>query len=473
MSRSKSLRVPLRLVLLLVLLAPAARVLAQTPDTVAVTLEAVLARALTVSPDLGQVRAERDFAAARSNLARASRFLTEFNATSAHAVVPGLERPNPDVPDDELYLDPDVRNDWESIHPFSQLEVEVLQPIYTWGELGGNISAARHGVDVEEAAVDRKELEVALRAAEMYYNVLLTNELLRLTERTGDVLEQAKREIERLRDEGSSDMDDADLFQVEITEQEYRRSVVEVTQKRLTARMALARQLLLPDGTVVVPETDVLTPFAFAPEPLEAYLGRSQQGRPELAQGRAGLAASEALVRVARSNYFPKLFFGFSTTLRYAPGRVRQPNPFVSDPFRGSSARTGFGLRQQLNFFQTRARVEQARAQREEVRFQLEGAEQLIRFEVEQAYRNLLIAQAALDAQGESLTISKEWLRVEYINFDLELGSTENLVKAVRANLELEARYYEAVQKYNVAVLRLLAASGTLVQRLESGTLVD
>ena len=441
-------------------------------DTVEVTLQSVLERALAVSPDLGEVRADRDFAEARHSLARASRLLTEFNATSAHAIAPGIENPN-GVPDEELYLDPDVRNDFESWSPFTQAEVEIIQPIYTWGELGGSIKAARHGVEVEEGAMRRKELEVALRAAELYYNVLLTNELFRLAERAGDIVSQAMTEISRLLEEGDPSVDEADRYQVLITEQEFQRRVVEVNENRVTARMALRRQMILPEEAVVVPGSDALAPLPFVPEPLDRYFDLAMEHRPELAQARAGLAARDALVRVARSNYYPKLFFGFSTSFSYTPSRVRQPNPYISDGFRRSSARTGFGFRQKLNFAQTRASVAQARAEREQVRYQMEGAEQLVLFEVEKAYRDLLVAQAAFTAQDSSLVISKEWLRVEYINFDLDLGDTENLLKAVQANLELEARYYEAVQRYNMAVLRLMNAVGILVRRVESGTLVE
>ncbi len=213
---------------LVLLLLPARTAAAQAMaprDTVRVSLQTVLERALDVSPDLGEVRADRDFADARSRLARSSRFLTEFNATTAHAVAPGIDNPN-GTPDDELYLDPDVRNDWNELHPFNQLDIEVIQPIFTWGELGGNIRAARHGVEVEEAAVSRKELEVALRAAELYYNVLLINELLRLAERTRNVVEQAKREFDRLVEEDSPDVDNADVFQLQLTEQEFNSRVV-------------------------------------------------------------------------------------------------------------------------------------------------------------------------------------------------------------------------------------------------------
>ena len=144
----------------------------------------------------------------------------------------------------------------------------------------------------------------------------------------------------------------------------------------------------------------------------------------------------------------------------------------MSDPFLGRGIRAGLGVRQELNFVQTRARVEQAEAERNQVRYQQEAAQQLVLFEVEEAYRNVIIAEAALRAQDESLTISERWLRDEYINFDLELGDTENLVDAVRANLELRAAYSEAVQRYNVAVLRLLEATGTLTARAQDGMFV-
>lgn len=461
------------LLLLMVLLLPAVGRAQGVADTVVVNIETAIQRALAVSPEVGAVAAKREFAEARYALARASRFATDFKATSAHAAAPGLEIPDPSVPRDALYLDPDVRNDWRSWHPFNRIEAQLVQPIWTWGELGGNIRAARHGVAVEDADVRGKALEVALRTGELYYSALLSDELLRLTARAGDIVEQAKREIRRLLDEGAEGVDDADLFQVQITEQEYRRRVVEVQQRQQTARSALARQLFVPEGTSVAPAQAVLQPLPFVLDSLAVYFELALGHRPELDQAEAGIAAREALVDVARSGYYPKLFLGVEASYAYAAGRYRQPNPYVSDPFLGRSVQAGLGFRQQLNFAQTHAKVEQARAELNEVRFQQEAARQLILFEVEDAYRNLIIARSALAARDSSLTISKEWLQTEYINFDLDLGDTENLVRAVQANLEIEASYYDAVRQYNVAVLRLLRATGLLVGRAESGTLVD
>jgi len=433
---------------------------AQT-DTVRVNLQETIDRALAVSPDLDAARARARYAQARSRLARSGRFLTELKIESAGAMVPGLTNPNA-VPVDQLYLDPEVRNDYSRLRPYGQVQLDLLQPIYTFGTLKGTIRAAVHGAEAEAEAVRSEELGVALRAAGLYYNVLLADALHDLTDQATDVVDQAMREIDRLLEEGDPEVDEADRYQVLITEQELHRRIREVTETRATAIAALGRQLMLSEGQVVLPTETVLTPLSFVPLPLSEYRGLALANRPELDQARAGLQAMQALVRVARAEYYPSIVFGFSSTVTGASNRHRQSNPFISDGFRRSTARTGIGFRQKLNFSQTRARVAQVQAQRDELQHLSTAAEQLVLIEVEQAWHARAMAEAALAAQDSALAISKEWLRVETINFDLDLGSTENLIDAVQANLELEARYLEAVWSFNMAILRLQHAAGVL-----------
>ena len=440
---------------------------AQSPsDTVAVDLANAIGRALDGSPEVGIEAAGRDFAAARLRQARAARFATEFTATSGHAVAPGLNRNGSTRPENALYLSPEVRNDWETIRPYNQIEVELLQPLWTWGELSGNIRAARAGMALEDAVVDGTRETVALRTSELVLGIQLTDALGRLAGETETVLDRARTELERLLDEGDPDVDDAALFQLRLFEQETAARVAELEQNRLLARSALARQLLVP-GTAVT----VAAPLAALPVPqesLEAHQALALQSRSEIGQAGAGLRAREALVDVAKSDYYPKLFVGVSGSARYAEGRPNQANPFISDGFSsGSGVRAGVGVRQNLAFGQTRARVAQAQAQAEEVRYQATAAEQLVLFEVEEAYRRMLTRQAALGARTEARRLSGEWERLEQVNFDLGLGTTAGLTGATRARLEAEAAYLDATRAFNVAVLQLFAATGTLADRAE------
>ncbi len=458
------------LVLAALLAVPAGQ--AQRADTVRLHLEGALREALRLSPEVAAAQSQADFARARLGEARASRFLTDFRAQTAHSAAPGLDIPEGNTqPNSSLYLNPDVRNDWalSSLRPFNRIEVTLVQPLWTWGELGGSIRAARAGAHVEEAAVENARRTAALRLGESYYGLLLANRLQQLAVETGSVVDRAKVEIQRLLDEGKEGVDYADLYQVQITEQEYLRRVVEVRERQATAQMALRRQLFLPDDAVFAAGDSALVPLPFTRDSLDVYFEQAMQNRPELAQARAGLAARQALVEVARSDYYPKLALGVSATYSYAAGRYRQPNPFISEPFLSRSVQPGLGLRQKLNFGITRARVEQAQAQAATVRYQLEGAQQLVLFEVEEAYRNLRVAEAALQALDNTFKITRQWLLDEQLNFDLDLGDTENLVRAVQAKLTAEASYYEAIQRYNVAVLRLLAATGVLANPAARG----
>jgi outer membrane protein TolC len=198
------------------------------------------------------------------------------------------------------------------------------------------------------------------------------------------------------------------------------------------------------------------------------------RNRPEVDQARAGVEAREALVDVAQSDYYPKI--GVQASIAQSVTLPERPNPknaFVGDSFMGTGTRTGVGIALDLNFGQTQAKVEQAKAELSEVEHQQAAARQLVQFEVEEAFRNLVIANTAVESRDRSTTISGEWLRTEQINFDLGFADTENLVKAVRADLEARARYAEAVKQYNVAVLKLLRATGTLTDRVQNGTLID
>jgi outer membrane protein len=444
---------------------------AGTEDTLRVDTASAIRLALIDNPELQIGDASVAFAEARAAQARAARFLTTAQVTTAHALAPSLDVPADLVlPRDALYLDPRVRDDWASPRPYNQVEVELLQPLYTWGELAGQIRAAEAAIAIEQADADNSASGVALRTAELVEGLRAAEVLARLAAEAEDVLGRARDELDRLLDEGDPDVRDADVFQLQIFEQELRRQRVEVTERRALAASALARQLGRPSAVVAVPAQ---APLAIDAAELEEVQARAVASRPELRQAAAGVEARAALVRVARSHYYPRLFAGASFTGRYAAGRERQPNPYIIDPYLGGGIRAGVGVRQDLAFGQTRARVQQAEAQLSEVRSQQEAVEQLVLFEVEEAFRNLIIARAALEARTEGASIAAEWLRVEQINFDLELGRVSDLVAAARADLEARLALAEAVRVYNVAALRLLARTGTLADSARDGTLFD
>ncbi len=117
----------------------------QASDSLFLNLNTAITTAIDVSPEIGAENAGKEFAVARLGLARASRYLTEFSVTTAHAPVPGLDNPN-NTPNGQLFLDPDVSSSYDKLRIFNRFEIELLQPIHTWGEISGNLRAADFGI---------------------------------------------------------------------------------------------------------------------------------------------------------------------------------------------------------------------------------------------------------------------------------------------------------------------------------------
>src|SRR5690625_7212407 len=88
--------------------------------------------------------------------------------------------------------------------------------------------------------------------------MLLARSLRRLTADAENVLQTARRELERLLDEGDPSVDDADLVKLEITEQEVISRVVAVKEQLAMAESALRRPLMLPENAGVVADDDHL-----------------------------------------------------------------------------------------------------------------------------------------------------------------------------------------------------------------------
>ena len=185
--------------------------LAQEQDTIRVTLASAIERSLDISPEVWAKQARTNFSIARYSQARASRFLTEFSATSAHALTPAIDNPN-GTPRDRLYLDPEVRNDWQTLSPFNRIEFEAIQPIWTWGELSGSLAAARAGIDVDRAGTRTTQLSVAVRTAELYYPLLLLVAHGLPPPEAGNFLAIAKNDIDRPFEESAQDVESSEAW---------------------------------------------------------------------------------------------------------------------------------------------------------------------------------------------------------------------------------------------------------------------
>src|SRR5690606_28103476 len=205
-----------------------------------------------------------DLSQNRLNQAKSQRILPRIDLQTAHGLVPAVKSEVPGLPEGQYYLDPNLKNDWYDWGVFTRVEINTLQPIYTWGAIGNAINAAKQGVIVAEAEYAGQQADYELRLMELYYSRLLAMELQQLVNEAWGQIEDAEVKIEELIEEGEEDLEDADLFQFRIFKHEFISQMDEVNESVVFTEsawnLALNNKL---KSIVYLPETNFLDPVAF------------------------------------------------------------------------------------------------------------------------------------------------------------------------------------------------------------------
>ncbi|MFW6348257.1 MAG: TolC family protein, partial [Cyclonatronaceae bacterium] len=267
------------------------------------------------------------------------------------------------------------------------------------------------------------------------------------------------------------DIEDADLYLLDIFKHQFEAQVVEVEQNMNFVRQAwqlALRENADDDTPVYEPESPFIDPLLDMPDEQQLYRQTALNNRPEIRRLDAVQNAAGYGLKAAKAQRYPAFVLGLNYRYAYASNRPRQRNPFISNPANTESLTVGLGLRQSLNFFILESRVERAQVQHRQAGYAREAAADGIELDIADKYKNAEIALARMEASRSAVDVSRQWLRQEQLDYDIGFGDVDNLVDAVRQNLELEAEYKQRVYDYNIALGRLYKASGRSIKQLYS-----
>lgn len=456
-----------RLLILLLLIAPSLR----AQDTVRVSMVEFVNAAMERSPVRPISALRVDLAENRYREARLSRFVPRLELTTAHGLVPGVQSTSDafDYPRDQLYLDPSLRNDWNDWGVFTRAEITTLQPIYTWGALRNAIEAARQGAEIARYDHQIEAGKLELQLYELYQSRLLAIELQRLIDEARKDFRKAEDKLNELLEDGDEAVSDADLFKFQLFREEFdgRAREADETLRFLDAAWRLALGMDGREPVVVMPSEAYLEPADTTLMPFAHYEEAAIRQRPELRKAHAAARAAEHGLEAVRAQRYPSLFFAFSASYAKTPNRPRQANPFIVNNANFESIRYGIGIRQNLNFAMLRNSADRSRIQLEQARQARSAAETGIRLDLLDGYRSAAVALSRYRQVTGQLRISNEWLRLEQINYDYDIGEIKDLVDAVQKNLELKAQERQRAYEWNVQVGRLAVKTGASVLTLQ------
>lgn len=412
-------------------------------------LAELIASALEHNTDIERRRWKVASADALRRKASVGKFLSRLRLESKSGLVPEARG--------DVFNPPSDTSGVRPLGPFIRTELEFIQPLYPIS-LGRNLNrAATKGVDVERANLEQTRLDVAFAVKELYYGLLLAQDLQDLVRRLTKELRDKKAEL--------ADDDGVSLssrYKLELTLLELEKREREIDDKVDLARAALAWNAGLPADSPLPLQAEWLAPVEAEVPPLDELATQALGRRPDWRQLQAGLVAKKALENAARAAYQPQVFIGGGVRYAIAPGRTDQHNPFVKDEFNLFNGGVFLGVRQSLEWHLISADVDKARAEYRELKAREKSAVQGIRLDVRRVFLDFHRAEKDLEGAGKGRKLARQWLQEARDEYEFDPGTIKDLIAAFETWAHLEQGYSEAIYDFNLSIASLELATGGL-----------
>ena len=324
-------------------------------------------------------------------------------------------------------------------------------PIYTGGQLEGQIDAARYRLNQADLNLENTRQKVRYQAAEAYANLLHRENLSRIAKEAVDMANAQLRLISDQYSEGS--VAKADVLTMQVRLANYRQNLTSALGRSATARSTLASVVGLPQDAALHP-ADIFTyePYPKSLPECESY---ALEHRPD------GLAASyvvkvaKSQMEAAKAGYRPQIAGVAGTS-------IAGNSPFRSE--RSSSWEAGISLK--WNIFDngvTSANVHQAGAMVEQYEKEAERTRKNIRLETRSAYIEMKTAEENIKAAAAAVKQAEESYMIAQVRYEEGVDILLSVTDAQEKLTQARSNYSTALYQYNLSRAALEKAMGVPV----------
>ncbi|HEY1418514.1 MAG TPA: TolC family protein [Myxococcaceae bacterium] len=441
-------------------------------------LQTAQALALARSDEVGIKRSELAAAEADRAIATSIRWLPEFSMNMGAGVVPGARLVT--TPHAVADLDPngkptgtfhtDYRTDPKNVSdaegtnrglgdlgPFWRVEINALQPIYTFGRIEAANDAADSGARARKFLVDDTANAIRTRVVTLVMGIRLTTRLLAIASDVQGALKEADARVQKSLKANDGEITPEDRYRIEIFRSQLNQRVADGERALRVARVGLAATLAMEPDQLQLRDDPLPDTSQIKPPDLVAALSDSDRQRPDLKALDNGILAKEADVKATRAELFPQIGIIGQFAYSRAPGRDTITNPYIGDYFNALTIGAVLGIKQNLSFWTVITRTNKKEAELDTLRKQRAGAVRAIHVEVETAVADLNAAITKREASAKAVAAGRSWFRSATLNFGVGVGDGRDLIDAYRGYAE--AQYGDAQATFD-----LLAAQARLEQ---------
>lgn len=427
--------------------APAAEAPVITPSKARYTLARILDLADRNHPNILQARAKLLQARAQLDEARFAPF-SQFRLSGGVALAPTVRGNNVFSPNTDVSLTSSLGIAW-------RVGIDGVIPLWTFGKITNLWAAAEANVDVNRHSLEKDRDAVRFDVRRAFFGLQLARDSKLLLE---EAQSQINKALKKLEDSvAAEEGDPIELLKLQTYAAELDVRGAEVERYITVALSGLRFYSGVPD--LDIPDTP-LKPPKHQLGHITRYLTAAQLYRPEVQMARAGVAARQAQVHLARAQLFPDVGIGLSAGLSAAPEVADQLNPYVTDP--GNYFHYGAALvfQWKLDILPQAARIRFADAQLEEVRAQQRLSLGGVGAEVETAYAEVVDWKKRTDLYAKAVKYAKQWLVNVQSGIDIGTLEDKDLIEPAKTYATHKFNMQNATMELDLAMSKLARATG-------------
>ena len=332
-------------------------------------------------------------------------------------------------------------------------DLTVHQPVFRGGAIGAALRAARLAELLSDEAA-RAALQGTIYAVALpYYDALLAQHIYEVNEEAVKSAEVHLKDVMTKRELGVAS--DYDVLRAEVDVSNFR---AEMIKQKNNVDLAKSR-LLKAMGVLQKGDLNLADQLEYRPmKPvLEEAIRIAYENRPDLYRAELEVRLQQEALRVAKSEYWPKINLFFDE-LWAKP----DPSSVTANEWNDT---WNAGVALDLSIFDglgREGRVHQQKATLAQSRYRLANTQEQAFLEVRQALLTLRNAEEFVESQKLNLGRASEGLRLAEVGYREGIASEVEVADARSALTAARGFYYESVYGHVISRLNLQLAMGIL-----------
>ena len=248
-------------------------------------LQTAQALALARSDEVGIKRSEQAAAEADRAVAQAIWFLPEFYANVPVGVVPGatLQTVNGQKdPNNITAIESGSNRGLTNLGAFVRVEVNALQPLWTWGRLKAATDAAKAGAEARTFLVDDTANAIRTRVLQLVMGIRLATRLLAIGADVQNALKEADARVQKSLKANDGEITPEDRYRIEIFRSQLTQRIADGERAVQVARVGLAATLALEPEQVQLRDDPLPDTAQIRAPDLANALADAEAMRPDL-----------------------------------------------------------------------------------------------------------------------------------------------------------------------------------------------